>query len=278
MRIGGFKMDCKSFFIQFDGKKFKKNGYWCVYKKWHPRAFGRWEIYLHILVAEQKLGRHLLDNEVVHHIDGNRLNNEPDNLLVCTRSEHAKIHWPKVSISEDVGVDGTRFANIRKPEEVMICNGYRYIFKPESPMSGIKGYVPEHRLVYAAYLGRDLTDWELVSHKNSDRLDNRIENLVMYTRKKGPRLHSIERYVRKSKTGRKVQKSGYVMIWNPTHPMANGGGYVLEHRAVMAEHLGRMLERYEHVHHINGNRQDNRIENLQLFTRWTHPSRHVRNF
>lgn len=46
----------------------------------------------HRVVAEEKLGRELLPGEVVHHIDGNKLNNHPDNLKVMTQAEHMREH------------------------------------------------------------------------------------------------------------------------------------------------------------------------------------------
>lgn len=51
----------------------------------------------HRFVAKEMLGRELMPDEVVHHIDGNKRNNSPDNLLVVTRSEHAKIHRKDIS-------------------------------------------------------------------------------------------------------------------------------------------------------------------------------------
>lgn len=59
---------------------------------------------------------------------------------------------------------------------------------------------------------------------------------------------------------------GYIKELCPEHPRADAGGYVLQHRLVMEQVLGRPLLPTERVHHKNGNRQDNRSENLELWT------------
>lgn len=76
------------------------------------------------------------------------------------------------------------------------------------------------------------------------------------------------------KGGRKKNKKGHVLVLRKGHPMAERNGYVLEHRLIMAEYLGRMLSPDEIVHHKNGIKDDNRIENLEIMTNSEHTKLH----
>lgn len=53
---------------------------------------GRGKVFDYTIAAEDKIGRRLVEGEIVHHIDGNPLNCNPDNLQVMTQSEHARLH------------------------------------------------------------------------------------------------------------------------------------------------------------------------------------------
>lgn len=75
------------------------------------------------------------------------------------------------------------------------------------------------------------------------------------------------------KGGRFINAHGYVFIRNASHPRASGWGYVAEHIVVAERKLGRRITEDEHVHHINGDRSDNRAENLEVLD----PAQHARH-
>lgn len=72
-----------------------------------------------------------------------------------------------------------------------------------------------------------------------------------------------------------VSKGEYDYAVVPEHPKAIGHGYVLAHRAIMENHIGRLLTEDEIVHHIDGNKKNNSLDNLEIMSKTEH-SRHHR--
>jgi HNH endonuclease len=66
-------------------KGWKEQGRWYIQIDGKKNAFHRW-------LVEQRDGRTLGPNEIVHHLDYDQLNNDPDNLVVLTRAEHMRLH------------------------------------------------------------------------------------------------------------------------------------------------------------------------------------------
>jgi len=72
----------------------------------------------------------------------------------------------------------------------------------------------------------------------------------------------------------RVSARGYVVEYRPGHPMAARNGWAYQHRVVMMKLLGRPLLKTEVVHHKNGVKTDNRLENLELMTARQHVREH----
>lgn len=109
-----------------------------------------------------------------------------------------------------------------KSFSIHLSEGHKYLYLPNHPNSKPNNYYAEHRYIMEQSLGRFLDSTEIVHHKNHNGLDNRLENLVILTKKEHAKEHySSERMV---EGRRKKYKDG----WNPAirgknNPKWNGG-------------------------------------------------------
>lgn len=76
------------------GVTYSGRGYRLIKAHGHPAVNARGYVFEHRLVMEQVLGRYLTADEVVHHKDGDKLNNLPENLELLSQAEHMRLHAP----------------------------------------------------------------------------------------------------------------------------------------------------------------------------------------
>lgn len=97
-----------------------KGGYIAIYRPYHPNSREGY-ILFHRYEKELELGRYLTKEEEIHHIDGNKFNNDPSNLQILTKQTHTSISRTK----GDIPVKD-RYCNSCKGKTYVDKNGWEY--------------------------------------------------------------------------------------------------------------------------------------------------------
>jgi hypothetical protein len=146
------------------------------------------------------------------------------------------------------------------------CTRKKRLKKDKKPCSGCdrKGLIIINRtLWYCTKCERQRKDKEVLGYR-----ENRLKTNRYFQRKyRGHSLDDLYAPPKEKSKGWWKNAGGYITIYRKGHPNSNSNDCIQEHVYVMSEFLGRPLIKGESVHHKNGIRDDNRIENLELWHR-----------
>lgn len=116
-------------------------------------------------------------------------------------------------------------------------------------------------------IGRSVGAVMHMAHSHGVHKDKEALSKIMSVSNSGANSGNFKGYVARS-------QQGYILRYVPDHPNANFRGYIGEHRLVAEKNLGFVLPKSFVVHHINGVKDDNRIENLAVMTIGAHSALH----
>lgn len=168
-------------------------------------------------------------------------------------------------------VCGKTFYNPKHPEQKrcsLKCFGLAIKGKPSWAKG--KKFTKEHRRKLSQssphyWLGKKASPETIEKHRIR-MMGNTIRRGSRYTEKqrKALALAMSGNGNPRWKGGKRKDKTGYLIVYSPNHPYARRR-FVREHRLVMENYLGRILLPTEIVHHIDGDKANNHIDNLLLF-------------
>ena len=172
--------------------------------------------HMHRYVVEQYIGRKLKEDETIHHIDFNKLNNDIKNLYICSNSDHLAMNIPLMqlgysflSVDQHIWFDRqnkkyvlNEIKSLILDEPKIILPEYTKQISKKVSMKKSKRmqlyypkcqirrhrFVSYYRIVMESFLNRKLERGETIHHINGDHLDNSINNLIVVSNKEHRRL------------------------------------------------------------------------------------------